>query len=187
MEWPVPNASNALQTLSSEAPQALNSELKGINGGEIVWLPDLRRLVLSKLGLAVPAIEVAPAKSGQFLLLSLFPLPFDANPAPQELWKQIQARSDLVYYDWEATGPRLQQWRLLSQMLFYSPEARNAETLEATVIKENWLNGIGFPKENTVTEMTRVSPNELLLVRNAPLGLTGIELILFSDWISRSH
>jgi hypothetical protein len=185
MEWPVANASNALQALSREAPQALNPELKGINNGEIVWLPDRRRLVLSKLGLVAPAVEAAPAKSGQYLLLSLFPLSFDANPAPPELWKQIHGRSDLVYYDWEATGPRLQQWRLLSQMLFYPPEGRNAETLEATVMKENWLNSIGFPKANTVTEITRVAPNELLLVRKAPLGMTGIELILFSDWMSR--
>jgi hypothetical protein len=187
MEWPVPNASNALQALSSEAPQALNPELKRINNGEIIWLPDRRRLVLSKLGLVVPALEAAPAKNGEYLLFSLFPLSFDAIAAPQELWKQIQGRSDLVYYDWEATGPRLQQWRLLSQMLFYPPEARNAETLEATVLKENWLNSIGFPKANTVTEVTRVAPNELSLVRNAPLGFTGIEWILFSDWISRSQ
>ena len=63
---------------------------------------------------------------------------------------------------------------------------RNAERLDATVIKENWLNGIGFIKGDAVTELTRVAPNELALVRNAPLGLTGLEWVLFSDWISRA-
>jgi hypothetical protein len=187
MEWPVSNASNALQTLSAQAPRAFNPGLKGINRGEIVWMPERGRLVLGKLGIVAPSVEVAPAKEGQFLLLSLFPLSVANKPAPEELWAQIKGRSDLVCYDWEATGPRLQQWRLLSQILLHLPEASVDEPIETTVIKENWLNGIGSPKGNAVTEITREAPNELSLVRNAPLGFTGLELILLSDWISRSR
>ena len=39
------------------------------------------------------------------------------KPAPAELWKEIEGIDHLVYYDWEMTSDRLQQWRLLSQML----------------------------------------------------------------------
>jgi hypothetical protein len=37
---------------------------------------------------------------------------------------------------------------------------------------------------NTVTEITRTAPNELSVVRNGPVGFTGIELFLLSDWLS---
>jgi hypothetical protein len=187
MAWPVPNASNALQTLSIQAPAAFNPDLKRLDRGEVVWLPQRGRLVLSKRGMLVPYVEVAPAKEGQFLLLSLFPLALDRKPAPEELWAQIKGRANLVYYDWEATGPRLQQWRLLSGMLLNLPQAGSDETLDAAVLEEKWLNDIGAPKGNTVTEITRTAPNELSLVRTSPLGFTGLELILLSDWISRSH
>ena len=36
----------------------------------------------------------------------------------------------------------------------------------------------------TVTEITRSAPNELSLVRHGPMGFTGIELFLLSDWLS---
>ncbi len=187
MEWPAPNASNALQTLSSQAPAAFNSDLKRIDRGEVVWLAKRGRLVLSKRGTVSPYVEVAPAKEGQYLLLSLFPLTPGGKPAPAELWEQIKGRTDLVYYDWEATGPRLQQWRLLSGMLLNLPRAESDEAIETMGIKEKWLNDIGAPKGNTVTEITRVAPNELSLLRTSPLGFTGIETILLSDWMSGLH
>lgn len=187
MEWPVPNASNALQALSRQAPEAFNDDLKRIDGGQIVSLPERRRLLLGNLRVVVPSLEAAPARAGQFLLLSLFPLSMTNKPPPETLWAQVEGHSDVVCYDWEATGPRLQQWRLLNPLLLHSPRAPMEETIEATIVKENWLNGIGACKGNAVTVITRVAPNELALTRNAPLGLTGLEWVLLSDWISRSN
>jgi hypothetical protein len=186
MEWPVPRASNALERLSVQAPAAFNPELKRLNRGEMNWLPNRGRLVLSKRGTVAPVVEVAPAREGQFLLLSLFPMMSKSQPAPENLWAQIRGRSDLVYYDWEATGPRMQQWRLLRGMLLIPPEAQGDETFDAMLIKEKWLNDIDAPKGNTVTEITRTAPNELSLVRTSPFGFTGIELVLMSDWICGS-
>lgn len=182
MEWPVPNASNALETLGSQAPAAFNADLKRFDRGEVIWAPRLSRLVLSKRGIVAPYVEAAPAQAGQFLLLSMIPLSLANKPAPAELWAQIKGRADLVYYDWEATGPRLQQWRLLGDMQLRASEAGN-DDFDAMIIKEKWLNGIGTPKGNSVTEITRGAPNQLSFVRASPLGFTGIELVLLSDWI----
>ncbi|MGO8696508.1 MAG: hypothetical protein ACLQVY_02135 [Limisphaerales bacterium] len=186
MAWPVPNASNAVQALSAEAAPAFDPYLKRLNHGKIVWSPEKGRLVLSNLGVVAPSLEAAPVQQGQYLFLSLFPLASASKPAPVELWKEIEGHHDLVCYDWEATGPRLQQWRLLSGILWHSSPVGDDETTETAKLKEDWLNAIGSPKGNAVTVITRTAPNELSLVRTAPLGLTGIELIVLSDWISHS-
>ena len=185
MAWPVPNGSNALETLATNLPE-FNRDLQRFNGSQLGWVPNRSRLIFSNLGIVVPSIEAGLAKEGQFLLMSVFPLGSGNQPAPEELWKQIAGRPDLVYYDWESTGPRLQQWRLLNPLLLHPSREGSDETVEAMVAKENWLNGIGSPKGNAVTIMTRTSPNELSLVRTAPLGLTGIEWIWLSDWITRA-
>jgi hypothetical protein len=184
LEWPVPNASKALQTLSSEVVQSFEPKLKEFNRGKILWQPEKPRLILSNLGIVAPYVEPAPVKEGQFLLLSLFPLSLAGKPPPPQLWTEIEGKSDLVYYDWEVTGARLQQWRLLDAILLHS-SAGSDESADAA--KESWLNGIRSPKGNAVTMIRRVAPNELSLVRTAPLGLTGIEWILLSDWIARSN
>lgn len=186
LAWPVPNASNALRTLSTQAPDAFNPALKQSHRGEFVWLPKLDRLVLSNHSIFAPFVEAASSTNSQFLLLSLLPISLANKPAPDELWAQVKGRGDLVYYDWEETGPRLQQWRLLSGMLLHPSPAGNDDSLDANIVKENWLNAIGAPKGNTVTQITRVAPGELSLLRTSPFGLTGIEMVLLSDWISSS-
>jgi hypothetical protein len=158
--------------------------LKRFNDTELVWQANRRKLVLSNLRVVAPTLEAVPDKAGEFLLLGLFPrLPLN-KPAPDELWKQIQGRTNLVYYDWELTGPRLQQWRLLGHMLLRWPRVQSDGMIDAMQIDDKWLGELGPLIDNTVTEITRAAPNELSVVRNSPVGFTGIEMFLLSGWLS---
>ncbi len=204
--WPVNDPGNTLATLSAQAIGALNPKLKALNGTELTWQPKASRLVWSKLQLIAPIVLPAPASNGQFLVAGLFPLTPGKAPAPKALWAQFQDRTDLVYYDWELTGPRV--WHLLTvtevlpilQVLGVgpreplvagaSPAKPGTNTLAAPGVQsrlnaqKQWLLGLAPFLGNTVTEVTKTGPNELTVLRNSPFVFSSLELVLLSHWLS---
>ena len=182
--WPAVNT-NVLERFSRETVAAFDSDLKRFNGTQLVWETNLHRLALGNLRVTIPTVEAVEDKTGTFLVMSIFqrmPVP---QPATDDLWKQIKGRTDLVYYDWEITGSRLQDWRLLGRMLLFpQPRPMSDGMIEAGNKEDKWLTDlIPFWSGNTVTEVTRVSPNELSVARNSPMGLTGIEIFELCDWL----
>jgi len=185
MAWPAANASNALQSLASEAPSALNPELKRFNGTELAWFPEARKLICRNIRSLTPVLEAVQNKDGQFLFLSSFPRPPKAKPVPDALLAQIQGRTNLVYYDWELTGRRLMEWQILRGMIANRSRPQKSDGEDGTLIENNWLVGLEPLAINamTVTEITRLAPNELLVKRKAPLGFTSLEIVLLADWL----
>ncbi len=181
--WPVADAANVLEKLSKEASAAFNADLKQFNGSELVWQADEKRLFMSNLGMVAPDLTVAQDRGRQYLLATMFPLSSKDPPAPDELLNQVNGHTNLVYYDWELTGPRLQEWRLLGRILLTRMGVKTHEMKAAKGIEERWLAGLRPLVGNTVTEITNVAPNELSVVRNSPVGFTGIEIFLLSDWL----
>ena len=187
MAWPAANASNALDRLSTNVPAAFNQDLQRMNGTEWTWQAKARRLVLSNLRVIYPTVEVAPGAAGDYLMLGFFSRPPPGGSVPDKLWSQIRGRTNLVYYDWDQTGLRLQQWRLLARMLMgRAYNGQSEDVVAAEQMADTWLAGLGGWVGETVTEITRPAPDELLLERNAPLGLTGIEWFALSEWIARA-
>ncbi len=187
MAWPAANATNALQQLAAAAPAAFNPDLKRFNGTELVWQPKAGRLFLRNIRLFAPGLEAVQGHDGQFLFLSSFPRSSKGIPAPDALLAQIEGRTNLVYYDWELTGPRLQEWQILSGLIANRALAQNAGAAEAMSAERLWLIELASATGNTVTEITRVAPDELSLVRNAPLGLAAAELAVLSDWLCGAY
>jgi hypothetical protein len=187
MAWPAANAANALQQLAAVAPAAFNPDLKRFNGTELVWQPKPGRLLLRNIRLFEPALEATQGNGGQFLFLSSFPRSSKGTPAPDALLAQIEGRTNLVYYDWELTGPRLQEWQILGGLMANRALAQNAGAAEAMSARRLWLGALAPAMGNTVTEITRVAPDELSLVRSAPLGFTAAELAVLSDWLCGAY
>ena len=192
--WPVANATNSLQRVSTEAVAAFNAAFKAKGWGELVWQPEHKTLIWANLcPILFPMLQVAPETNGQYLVASCFPLELRNKPAPEALFQQFTGRTNLVYYDWEGTGNRLEQWRLLSGMLpvlprmqlqpaapnstIRMPAARSANPSAATnnpsarprlrptiVLVENWLSG--------VTPMLRDRDTVTEITRTGPAELT---------------
>jgi hypothetical protein len=182
MAWPEANASNTLEKLSTEAPAGLNPELKRFNGTELLWQPRGNALMLRNIRLFVPNLQAVQGIDGPFLLLSSFPRSLQAAPVPDRLLGQIDGHTNLVYYDWELTGRRLQEWQMLSKMIANRALAQNGHAGDDSFIEHEWLGGLGSLTGNTVTEIKRVAPNELSVTRKGPMGLTAVELVLLADW-----
>jgi hypothetical protein len=187
MAWPVSNATNALKKLSADLPPLVNPILKNVNKSQVLWQPKFGSLVWSGLNAIGPTIAPAHDSRRDYLLLSLVPNLPPSPPAPAGLWKELETRANLVYYDWELTGKRLQQMRLLPQMLWFQPETGKAGegSMDGLQAKEDLLGAMRPEIGTTVTEITQTATNELFIIRKGPLGFTGFELVELSDWLSK--
>jgi hypothetical protein len=199
--WPVADAATSIQRIGTEATAAFNPGLKQRGWGDLRWQPERKTLLWADLcPILFPVIQVAPETNGQYLMAAFFPLELRNKPAPDGLFQQILGRTNLVYYDWEGTGNRLEQWRLLSGMLpvlprMQAPPQAIVSTNNAParprvrppmVVVENWLSGVTpmLRDHDTVTEITRTAPAELTVVRKSPFAVTSLELVLLSHWLS---
>ena len=180
--WPETDASNLLQQLSTDGPSALNPFLKRFDGMELVWQAAARKLICMNINFFAPVLEVEHGEDGQFLFLSTFPLS-QSEPAPESLLAQIQGRTNLVYYDWEITGHRVREWQILSKMIDNRASRPDRGSVEKAAAETAWLGALTRLPGETVTEITRVAPNELSVERKAPVGFTAAELVFLADWL----
>jgi hypothetical protein len=103
-----------------------------------------------------------------------------AAPPPAGLIADVLRRPNLVYYDWEVTGPRLQPVLQLAQttrLLLRQPQlALDSASLDCLAAL--------VPRLGTsATIITRTAPDQLTFVRRSNLGLTSPELNLLAGWL----
>jgi len=102
------------------------------------------------------------------------------EPLPSGLLEQVKGHTNLVYYDWELTGPRLDEWGYMGQLvrrMFHkshmAPDSAGTE----------WLRAIESRLGNCGTMVTVAGPNRLEFRRNSGLGLCSVELEWLADWL----
>jgi hypothetical protein len=198
--WPAENPDSTMATLASQVVKTLNPQLEAFDGTKFGWFPKREQLTWVNRPLVTPSVTAPPATNGPFLVAGVFPLTPGVAPAPQGLWEQLQGRKDLVYYDWEFTGPRLRQLITISQTLPImealgigpkpprSPGGTNAPIAIAPGsvmdVQEHWLGNLAPFLANTVTEVTKTAPDELTISRQSPFVFSSLELLLLSHWLT---
>jgi hypothetical protein len=191
--WPAENPTNLMLQLSTQLPAAINPSLKALNETELSWDPKRNQILWMKMNLTLPMMGPVPPRDGDFLIAGLFFQSPGTGPAPSALWEQFKGRPDLVYYDWELTGPRILELRLLTQAfpimqaLGMDPSGnviRDRDTGMRLATEERWLEALTGQLGNTVTEVTKTGPSELTVIRNSPLLFSSFELVLLSHWLS---
>ena len=206
LAWPVNDPRATLLKLSSQAIAELNPKLLEFDGTKLTWLPKASQLTWSRRQIVYPLVFAAPASNGQFLVASLFGLTPGKAPAPKALWAQLEDRTNLVYYDWEVTGPRVLHLLTVTEVLPIlqmldigpggpsvagaSPAKPGANALADPVVQsrldvqKQWLIGLVPLLAKTVTEVTKTGPGELTVVRDSPFVFSSLELVLLSHWLS---
>lgn len=121
------------------------------------------------------------SRDGQNLLVSGF-LEADLPPSapPAGFVEGILSKTNLVYYDRELTGYRLDQWIQLGQVLRFICGASQLPGKSASL---EWLQAIGSQLRADGTEITEVGPGSLSFTRKSDLGFSAIELHLLADWL----
>jgi hypothetical protein len=183
MTWPVADGAKAIKELGTEGVGIMNPFLRGWDHSRLKWPPGSSQITWDKTPIMGPYLRCVSEKEGNYLLAGLFTLDENQRPAPAPLWKQFEGHSDIVYYNWELTGLRVHQWRLYSEIVpqmlsvFGKPDA-------GLPVVENWLASMELSLGNTVTEVTRTSPERLTVTRSAPFVFTGLELVWLSHWLA---
>jgi hypothetical protein len=178
---PLPDASHQVAALSETLLQKGNPWLatngyisfnRAADANGVTWgsLPDIK-----------PFIKSAGTGSDGFLFAGLLP---DTNnaaaPPPAGMIQDILHRTNLVYYDWEITGPRLQPMLQLGQTARQIARRPQIAMDSAGI---NWL-AMLIPRLGTsATIITRTGPAELTLYRRSTLGFNALELHLLADWL----
>lgn len=179
---PAPGAAGQMERLAPALMKLWNTNLLARQRGEFILGSNRTEIIWARVPvpLAGPFLRPAPDAQGSFLMGGLFPPVPAPNPLPQELLQQISGRTNLVYYDWEVTQPRLLQWHQMFQlttMLF------NRMPDLGLGAGQQWFLAVAPLLGNTISEVTAASPQELVLTRKSHLGFTGIELVLLGRWL----
>lgn len=179
---PLPGSRETLQEISRRLPLALGTNMQERAFGEIRWATNRADLIWAGLPIVVPYLRAVPGPAGEeFLFGGLFPPRDTRQPVPADLLQQLD-RPNLVYYDWEITEERLQQWRQLWQLWAL---ATFQPSLQKPIAQAKCLEAIASRLGNTVTEISQTGPGELTFLRKSHLGFTGVELLLLSRALDR--
>ncbi|HEV2209265.1 MAG TPA: hypothetical protein VG167_10855 [Verrucomicrobiae bacterium] len=176
---PLTNADGAVRVLGNDLMRFANAALaerrfggfEFTNADELIW---------RGAPFISPSVRSISDQRGQVLLAGLVHLPEKGLVPPPELWNQVFSRTNLVYYGWELTGPRLEQWLYLTQLarvLAHQPQMPPASPgLE-------WLDGAAPRFGNCITIVTDANPQFLHITRRCKFGLTSIEFHVLVDWL----
>ncbi len=180
---PVPEATAALLRLHAKlsALPATNSQnafatpmTMELTNGQISW---------DGLPFVAPFVQALHEPAGDFLFGGFFPNTPRSRAWPPALLQQLNT-PDLVYYHWEITAGCLSELPELTQFMLMMTQHKQ---LDADSAAGKWLNHIGPTPGNSVTEVRQTAPNELTFTREAPDGLTAIELVALANWLEAAN
>jgi hypothetical protein len=116
-----------------------------------------------------------------FVLGGVFVLDQPVSPPPADLLNQLtQGATNLVYYDWELTGPRSEQCDYIAQFIRFG---KYRLQMHADLASRAVIDAASPLLGNCGTVVTLTEPNALSFSRRSMIGLTAMELHLLADWL----
>ncbi|HOK78077.1 MAG TPA: hypothetical protein PLW35_10195 [Verrucomicrobiota bacterium] len=182
MAWEMEDMSDSLQRLARYLPSAVTNHLYWTRFAFIDSETNKLRYVWRRLPIVEPFVQQAPTADKGFVMAGIFPPDTKVVPAPQELYAQIIGRTNLLYYDWELSQVRVDDWRRMKEVYWMIAGYESLPTNSAVRL---WLADTNVFRhlDNAVTEVTCTSPAELNLVRSSSVGFTSLELVLIARWL----
>jgi hypothetical protein len=178
---PLPDARSQVAVLSGHLLQKGNPWLAANGYIGFDRAHDANGVTWGNLPGIEPFIKSAGAGAEGWLFAGLLPdTNTDLTPPPAGMINDVLRRTNLVYYDWEVTGPRLQPVLQLGQTARQIAR-RPQMVMDSPAI--GWL-GLLIPRLGTsATIASRTGAAELTFYRRSTLGFNAIELHLLADWL----
>jgi len=142
------------------------------------------------LPLISPTLSATNDSTGQYLYGNFFIPSTRSQAIPPQLERLARGGPDLVYYDWEVTQTRLEQWREFRTTipLFAVENAQfpfqTDESPARLGFEQQWLGDMAHLLGESVSEIRRVSPTDFAFKRKSYSGLSSIELVLLAHWLT---
>jgi hypothetical protein len=183
---PLADTGNQVHALSGRLLQSLDPWVATNGWGSLQPPSDSNGLVWARLPFMSPFLKMASVKTSNFVFAGLSSNVLTNQPPPAGLFAGLLRNPNLVYYDWELTGPRLERWIPLSQMfrmLWNKPQFLLHQASWAWLRALAPLKALTPKLGNSVTVVTRTAPDQLSFVRQSSIGCTAIELSALADWL----
>lgn len=185
LAFPLKGSAAWLKRQTSRFEESFGPQLAAMRLGAITNMDKPSAIVWQGLPLIAPFVATAIDQDPDWLFFGTVPgfIPKgpNTNPPPAALLEQIMNRPDLLYYHWEITPPRLQQWRMLIDLgrilvLNSLPGQNNPFPI--------WLKKLEPLLGNTITEISRVNDRKWKFVRSSHIALTAMELTALTQWLT---
>ncbi len=131
------------------------------------------------LPLMSPFLESTNIDGNAFVMGGFFQQESSQIGPPPTLLPQLN-QTNLVAYDWEMTGPRIQHLIYLGQL---TRVAMGKAQLPANSLSLAWLTAASHWGAFSATEITQTAPGQFTFNRKSSIGFTAIELHLLADWL----
>jgi len=176
---PVPNASNLVAAISTYLIDRSRQYFSTNPLGHIEQTPrgGLQWVELPFLPASLEATNITP---GEFILAGWSPVLPRPRPIPDALLAQFIASTNLLYYDWEITQPRVEGWIYLAQTFRW---VGHLAQLPPNGHAQVWLKAISTNLQNCVTRAVLVDPSHVAIARKSTIGFTAMELQFLADWL----
>lgn len=177
---PFGESSNFVETVANRLEHEANPWIQTNSFGTFERLQQGQGIRWREVVFATPILSATPQPGGPFLFGGLAPRALTNRLAPPELLAQVQPDTNLVWYDWEITGPRAHAWidiAQLARLLSAKPQ------LPFKGVALEWLRAAESKLGNATTGLRKTGPNQLSFSRSSTVGLTSIEMQLLADWI----
>ena len=130
--------------------------------------------------LFAPYVTVGNSDDKGYIVGGVFPPDPIKKPIPKEMLDEFTGKDNLVYYNWEITGQRLEKWNLLIQFAAILSDRR--EQLVNNTKGIAFLTALRPKLGNSITDAT-IDGNRLTITRKSHLGLSALEIALLTRWI----
>lgn len=177
---PLPAASNWVSAVAERLQRDCNPWITNHTYGHLEWSTNFNGLAWPGVPFMVPFLSSASDAGSGFAYGGLFAHPFTNRPPPGPLFQQIIVYTNLLYYDWELSALRVDQWLhigQLSRLLF------GKANLPPDSPSMAWLNAAKTNLANCVTAVGQTGPAQLSFTRASTAGLTALEIHLLADWL----
>ncbi|MEE2946830.1 MAG: hypothetical protein VX392_00795 [Verrucomicrobiota bacterium] len=148
--------------------------------GKVVHDPKKPAVTWGNVPLFAPYLTKANSADKGYVVGGVFPPDPIKKPIPQELLNEFINKDNLVYYNWEITGQRLEKWNLLIQFAAILSDRREQLVNNTSGIK--FLTALVPKLGNTITDAI-TDGKQLTITRKSHLGLSALELALLTRWI----
>jgi hypothetical protein len=176
---PLPDASNHIYQFTDHLINDANPWLTTNSMGRFAHTTNANAAVWGDLPFMEPYMRSISLPEGDFIMGGLGSSPSTNRPAPPTLFDQFLRRTNLVCYDWELTGARIEPSIYNIQFLRFLFQKAQVPAESTTFA---WLKALEPKLGNSATLLALTRPDTLAFVRKSTIGFTGVELQILADW-----
>src|SRR5262249_51855039 len=150
--------------------------------GELRRTTNVNKMKWTKVPYLEPFFESVTLDQGEFISAGFGPTAGTNHPMPFELLSQVMWTTNLVAYDWELSGPRLDDLLYVTQIMRAAVH-RPQLPLPTSGYFIPWFAAIATNLGNSGMTLTMTASNQLSFVRTSTIGFSALELHFLADWL----